>query len=291
MPKPPPHHPVTTILTKQLVRDVSTFPRHHLGSQLYSPTPTIPAPTSSVLGSDHVYDNIPNPLPRLEGKENCTLTIRVPRYFLTPQSRKAICAGRRLWGTDVYTDDSDPVAAAMHSGWLRGAWSADVDETMLSLDLQPAINTAGTNAESEAATSAQTGDDKPPTRLDSPPPTGPVAPPPNVDLHLTLLILPSLEKYNSSVWHGVKSRMWGDNHDGMSFKIERMEWVDEGVASRNEERGGAARRRRLAALQGPGAGKRLNGVLGAVAKAAGKRQANIGVGGTMGSKMAQMVRV
>lgn len=44
--------------------------------------------------------------------------------------------------------------------------------------------------------------------------------------------------------------MWRENHDGMSFKIERLEWVDEGVAGRNEERGGAARRRRLAALQG-----------------------------------------
>jgi len=76
----------------------------------------------------------------------------------------------------------------------------------------------------------------------------------------------------------------------MSFKIERMEWVDEGVASRNEERGGAARRRRLAALQGLGTGKKVNGVLGAGTKAVVKRQANIG-GVAMGTKMAQMVRV
>lgn len=26
---------------------------------------------------------------------------------------------RKVWGTDVYTDDSDPLAIALHSGWIR----------------------------------------------------------------------------------------------------------------------------------------------------------------------------
>ncbi len=40
------------------------------------------------------------------------------------------------------------------------------------------------------------------------------------------------------------SRAWGSDHDGLSFRVEKMAWVDEGVG-RGEERGGGARRRRL----------------------------------------------
>ena len=39
-------------------------------------------------------------------------------------------------------------------------------------------------------------------------------------------------------------------HDGMSFKVEGISWVDEG-AGRGEERGGEARRKRLKALMRP----------------------------------------
>lgn len=70
-------------------------------------------------------------------------------------------------------------------------------------------------------------------------------PPANTDMHVTLLILPALERYASSVWHGIKSRNWGGNHDGMSFKIERVEFVDEGFESRYEERGSDSKKRRI----------------------------------------------
>lgn len=73
-------------------------------------------------------------------------------------------------------------------------------------------------------------------------------------MHLTLLILPPLERYGSSVWHGIKSRAWGGNHDGMSFKIEHVEFVDEGFEGRYEERGTAAKRRRVKESAGNGSG-------------------------------------
>lgn len=60
---------------------------------------------------------------------------------------------------------------------------------------------------------------------------GPVVPPRERDARLTLLILPPLEKYGGLVWHGVKSTSWGENHDGVSFQVLKVEWVD-GVGER-----------------------------------------------------------
>ncbi len=67
------------------------------------------------------------------------------------------------------------------------------------------------------------------------------------DLHITLLVLPQLQNYASTVAYGMKSRLWGGNHDGMSFKIEKIAWIDEGIG-KGEERGGEARRKRLRAM-------------------------------------------
>lgn len=85
------------------------------------------------------------------------------------------------------------------------------------------------------------------------------------DLHITLLVLPQLQSYASSVAYGIKSRSWGDNHDGMSYKVEKIAWVDEGIG-RGEERGGEARRKRLRAMlqtrtmsTGPGLPLRVTG--------------------------------
>lgn len=79
----------------------------------------------------------------------------------------------------------------------------------------------------------------------------PRTPPANQDAHITLLVLPALERYDGSVMYGLKSRSWGSNHDGMSFKVERIEWVDEG-SRRGQERGGEARRKRLKSMMRSG---------------------------------------
>lgn len=81
--------------------------------------------------------------------------------------------------------------------------------------------------------------------MTAPPPSGPVLPPPGLDMHITMLILPPLERYASTVQHGLRSRSWETGHDGMSFMVHKVEWVDEG-ASRGEQRGGEARRKRMA---------------------------------------------
>ncbi|PIA40938.1 hypothetical protein AQUCO_02300010v1 [Aquilegia coerulea] len=46
-----------------------------------------------------------------------TLEIRVPAEYVTATNRQV--RGGQLWGTDVYTDDSDLVAVLMHTGYCR----------------------------------------------------------------------------------------------------------------------------------------------------------------------------
>jgi Histone deacetylation protein Rxt3 len=48
-------------------------------------------------------------LPVLEGQENATLEVRIPCWFLTYDNK--MVKKRALWGTDIYTDDTDIVAS------------------------------------------------------------------------------------------------------------------------------------------------------------------------------------
>lgn len=51
-------------------------------------------------------------LPSMAGKENSLLEIRVASPYLTYDNTKV--KKRELWGTDIYTDDSDVVASTYH---------------------------------------------------------------------------------------------------------------------------------------------------------------------------------
>lgn len=187
------------------------------------------------------FSSVPNPLPRFEGKENCTFTVRIPRFYLSDLEREEVTRRRALWGCDVYTDDSDPLAAAIHSGWVLGSWGDDFDSSML----EPSNSGPGPTGKATVNdVDGQLPADK--LTLTCPPPTATI-PPKDKDLHLTCLVLPPLEKYTSKICHGIKSREWGNNHDGMSFRIEKVEWVDEGL-NQGEERTGEAKRKRMKSL-------------------------------------------
>ncbi|KAL4910090.1 hypothetical protein BDW74DRAFT_144422 [Aspergillus multicolor] len=227
----PMREPRTVVTIEPVLSSVSHLPRQHLGSTLYAPRIGAPTAKATLESAKFGYTTTPLPLPRFDGKENCTFTIRVPRFRIDNSHREEICARRALWGTGIYTDDSDPVAAAIHSGFIRGAWGDDVDPDMLDLEIKEAFQHAPKTAQDMGLEKGE--------RPKIPPP-----PPAGKDLHITLLILPKLERYESSVLFGLKSRVWEQNHDGMSFKVLRVEWVDEGVG-RAEERSGEARRKRL----------------------------------------------
>ena len=209
---------------------IRLYPREHLGTVLYSST-LEPATTASSAKAG--YLSTPTPMPRYEGRENCTYTVRVPSLYLGALEREEICRRRALWGTDIYTDDSDVIAASIHSGWIRGEYGEDFDFALLELG-------------KPSKTTKSKGDEAAPTSLEifTSPPDEPMVPPPGKELRLTLLVLPALEKYTSHIAYGIKSRSWGNTHDGVSFRIEKMEWVNE-KESHGEYRSGEARRKRI----------------------------------------------
>lgn len=228
------------IKIRSVVDAAAKNPRHHLGFFLYSPVISVPelhSPVRTKLGVS-IRPNITLSFKDPE-QINCTYTIRVSRTWLRTDEREAICSERFLWGSGIYTDDSDPVAAAIHSGFIKGAWNDEVDTDLLervSREQNPSIDFKDNV------------------------PEAPVEPPEGKDLHIKLLVLPQLEKYGESARYGLKSRTWpeeeeeeveeegkGAPHDGVSFTVLDCTWVDEGSA-RGQERSGVARRKRLHAL-------------------------------------------
>jgi hypothetical protein len=251
------------------LESVADRPRTHLGDVVYEPTlkrarlqdPRTGRPPRSG------YKSTPKPLPwdLIEGKENCTLTMKIGKESLTPAAREEITSRRALWGTDVYTDDSDVVAACIHAGWIRGEWPDDVDVSMLGLDegyivsdMRLLLNGQGTGAKGATKLPSQHSPAAL-TVLSEPPKTGPMPVPENRDLHVTLLILPRLEKYASTTRFGIRSREFGGPvgdeeahqraiHDGISFMVMGLRWVTNGGASQHRLRGKARRERIRKAL-------------------------------------------
>ena len=208
------------------------------------------------------YSSKMKPIPVFEGKENCTYTVRVPREYLTVQDNsedasrlEEICRRRQLWGTDIYTDDTDVVVAAVHSGWIKGdfgAYNADIDEV------------CGNDSENEDGEETQNSLAIRPRK--------PIKIPRGHDAHITVLILPPLEGYVSTNQHHIWSREWAKTHDGMSFMIHRIDFVDEGTTSRHAERGAAARKKRITAEEA----KRREAAAGLLMFAAGNGTVRVG---------------
>ncbi|KAF2464961.1 Rxt3-domain-containing protein [Lindgomyces ingoldianus] len=220
---PPKVHDIQPVLD-----EAAKYPRAHLGSYVYEATPVLPQPNSA-LDDQFSFASKPKPLSQLEfprNPVNCTIDVRVPRYYLKPRQRQQIVLQHHLWGACVYRDDSDVIAAAIHSGWIRGEWDDTVDINML----DPRIT-----APNDANDAEETLERRP---------AAPVPPPADIEAHIRLLILPRIEKYVGTVEYGISSRK-SSNHDGLSFMIHQIRWVEEGYGSRGQERNAAAMKRRL----------------------------------------------
>lgn len=126
----------------QVYESVKHFPRYNLGSMVYIledfkniPNRTTTSSNNSIMplagegapnagdiynledGSVRVDANSPL-IPRFDGKENSIFQVRIPRKYLSRQTNPNVDQERRVWGTDVYTDDSDLVAVLYHMGIL-----------------------------------------------------------------------------------------------------------------------------------------------------------------------------
>ena len=255
---------IATILidSSKVLASLESKPRNYLGSMVYLPTPT-PKEGYSVT----------QPLiPRFEGRENSIFQIRIPKRFLSDAHRRDVTKRRCLWGTEVYADDSDTLAVLMHTGRIPGYLPEDVDPALVKESgrrtaIQGSVSAptgaaASTGSSGKwkvngtaAAPAKKTGDEKraaaaaaaaaataaaaaAAAATTTTPPTIPAG----KDLLVNLLILPTLERYTGSVRHALKSRSWNTVHDGMSYSIWDMEWVDAGEA---ESRGGGSKKRRL----------------------------------------------
>ncbi|TKA49913.1 hypothetical protein B0A55_13186, partial [Friedmanniomyces simplex] len=254
------HHPpkeaagprkvATTVVSNGLLESVASKPRKHLGSQLYATELSRTSNADTTMDAQIKFASKMKPIPLFEGKANCTYTVRVPRFYLAstqqnePGALEETCRRRQLWGSDVYTDDSDVIAAAVHSGWIKGDFGGKLNTDLRDLcdndseddDDQPPPQSDNTAVETPTTTTTTTLLKKP---------AKPAKPPANHDMHLTLLILPPLNSYASTMHHHLRSREWQPPHDGMSFAIHRVDFVDEGVAGRYAERGIAARKQRM----------------------------------------------
>jgi hypothetical protein len=222
--------PKKTIRIASIINDAKRKPRKHLGTFTYDPT--VSNPDSSKPGADRFDISVkPNAIPSFDAAEqtNCTYSIRVPKMWLQERERRMICRESFLWGSGIYTDDSDVVAAAMHSGFMKSAPPDGVDRSLLDKIVKEQ------NTKIEGLTAV---------------PDKPLVPEMNKDAIITCVVLPTLEEYTSSARYGLKSRMWpdeksGSSHDGISFAIEKVEFVAGGVEARRMGRTGKQRRERL----------------------------------------------
>lgn len=124
-------------------------------------------------------------------------------------------ARRKLWGTDVYTDDSDVLAMCVHAGWIEAPHLPNVPEWLAG---------GGASNVSKAWTELT-------ERQERAFGHAPRAPPSRehrgtqltCDLSVTLRIAPKLILYKGCHRGGIKSRSWGNTHDGASLVVESVE--------------------------------------------------------------------
>ena len=256
-PQRPLFKPKQTIRTLAVMNAAKRLPRRHLGTFRYDPKVSTAASAKSVP-TKYDLSIYPNALPSFDEKSqvNCTYSIRVPRLWLKERERCLVGQSRMLWGSGIYTDDSDVVAAAMHSGFMKSSPPENADKNLLDLIAH---------------------DQTPRLEGMSDIPDRPLVPEANKDAIITCVVLPQLEEYVSSTRYGIRSRSWPDTsngisskptipstntgtaaHDGVSFTILSIEFVNGCVEARRMGRTGKERRERIKKEQAERAkGKKL----------------------------------
>lgn len=197
----------TPIVFNELVHaSIKSLPRHRLGTFIYEPF------------SDPF-------LPCFEGKENSLVNVKIPRRLLSKTLNENV-AKRKVWGTEIYTDDSDVVAALYHAGFIpttmygeMGGLPEDakcVDKKATKVADLSATLKDNTNKEFDFGAKSTT-DGPTPSSVDA-----------DGDCLVTLLILPRLKLYRGTFRNGYNSRSWLTKHDGVSFAIQEVKFIPRG---------------------------------------------------------------
>ncbi|SCU98467.1 LADA_0H13212g1_1 [Lachancea dasiensis] len=125
--------------------------------------------------------------------ENITAALQDP-------SANTRVANNELWGSHIYTDDSDPLLALIHCGVLGPTKTtpAPAQKPMRTpANLRNTDNVVGSFPPGAAA----------------------------YDLKVDLLLLPPLQAYCSTYQNGIRSRSWDALHDGLSYGIYAVEII------------------------------------------------------------------
>lgn len=124
---------------------------------------------------------------------------------------------RKLWGTDVYTDDSDVLAMCVHAGWIEAPHIPGVPEWLCGGGCPRVAKAWKALSDREAE---QVGG--PPAPLQAHAPVR-IVPTSTCDLSVILRIAPKLVLYKGCHRGGIQSRSWGNTHDGVSLVVESVE--------------------------------------------------------------------
>lgn len=163
-------------------------------------------------------------LPRLEAHINSTVEVRVPAHVVRVDADGV--KKRAVWGTDVYTDDSDVVAMLVHLG-LVGENEEDgrrvvrvqcVGTRHENAVVGNSTGEASANPESETVKIELSREDRE-AKLNKEGQIEVVEGGSRVSIRVTLLVLPRLERYTGSYRHGINSRSWLTRHDGVSIAV------------------------------------------------------------------------
>lgn len=121
---------------------------------------------------------------------------------------------RKLWGTDVYTDDSDVLAMCVHAGWIEAPHIPGVPEWLSGGGGRRVAKAWVALSERQAEQAPRDTAALPPVHI---------APDTVCDLSVMLRIAPKLILYKGCHRGGVQSRSWGNTHDGVSLVVESVE--------------------------------------------------------------------
>ncbi|GMM31234.1 hypothetical protein DAMA08_039790 [Martiniozyma asiatica (nom. inval.)] len=162
--------------SKSVLESIKSFPRKHLGCYLYNPQTMIPIWTAN--------------------HPNCTIDIYIPQIYLQDINLN----DRKLWGTDIYTDDSDIVSILVHLGVIRLIESNNGKEPY------PDVKPVGMLPQIEPLDSDNLMD----------------------LLIVRVVITPGLKLWKGCDRFGLVSRTWG-LHDGAGIMVDKIWWFREGL--------------------------------------------------------------